>query len=223
VSIGILHEQNNYSRKRLKLAGILGLAGAVGAIFFLTIFISLHWLDPSVDIARNYVSDYANGEYGRLFQVSTFMHGISNLAIAGGLALIVNTCAGRYAAALFGLASIAIVIASIFSTDPVGELRTATGIIHLAASIAVFLLETLALFIFAYAFRDLILWRSFARVTIVIAVFSVVFLLWLLSAVIRGLDPGLPERASFLAFMTWEILAGLYLAIRMHERLKTKR
>lgn len=218
-----MREKNNISLNKLKLAGILGLIGAIGAVFFFTILASLHWLDPSVDISQHYISDYANGEYGRLFRVSSITHGIGNLAIAGGLALVIDSRAGRLAIALFGLASIAIVIAGIFSTDPDGATRTGSGIIHLIASVAAFLLEGLAMLISAYAFRHLAFWRAFSRATIVIFVIGLIPSLWLISAIICGLDPGLPERASFLAFMTWEILAGLYLAIYMRERLKTQR
>lgn len=194
---------------------MLGWAGVVGGIFFLVTFISLHWLDPSIDIARNYVSDYANGTYGRLFQVSMFMHGIGNLAITGGLALIVNSHAGKWATRLFGLASVGIVVASVFATDPQGVPRTVTGTIHLVAGFAAFPIEALALVFFAYAFSELPSWRAFAITTSVTAALSILALLWLLSVVTRGLEAGLAERASFLIFMVWEILVGLRLAIRV--------
>jgi len=207
-------ERNRASRRTLRVAGYLGLAGAAGAIFFLATFISLHWLDPSISVVRNYVSDYANGPYGRLFQASLFVHGAGNLAIAGGLILVVNSLAGKWATSLFGLASLGVLLSSAFSADPEGVPRTIAGTIHVVAAFTAFPIEVLALIFFAHAFRRLPSWQTFAKTTIVIALFSIVFLLWLLVAVARGLEPGLPERASLIILITWEILVGARLAIR---------
>jgi hypothetical membrane protein len=203
---------SHISNQRRKVARVLGAAGAVSAIFFLVVFLSLHWLDPSVNIARNYVSDYANGIYGSLFQLSLLVHGFGNLAIAGGFFIVANSRIGEAAATLFGLAAISILVASVFSTDPPGSARTIAGTLHAVAAFTAFPIESIALLVFALTFRQLPLWDSFVRPTIGAAILSITFLLWLLLATTRGLEPGLSERASFMSLMIWEILAGLRLA-----------
>lgn len=194
--------------KRASLTNILGLGGVAGALLFLPTFVSLHWLDPNVSVLRNYVSDYANGSYGRLFQASLLAHGLGNLAIAGGLSIVVSSRLGKWAAGLFGLASIGILVTGAFATDPEGVPRTIAGTIHLVAAFAAFPIETLALLLFAYAFRQLPSWTDFVTTTVVVALLSVLSLTWLLFAISAALAPGPPERISFLTLMAWEIAVG---------------
>jgi len=204
--------RSSSSNQRRKITRVLGTVGAAGAIFFLAVFVSLHWLNPQIDLVRNYVSEYANGPYGRLFQLSLLVHGFGNLTIAGGFILLVNSRTGKVAAALFGLAAIGVLIAGIFSTDPPGSARTIGGIIHALSAFAAFPIETIALILFALAFRMQPSLKSFVRTTVLLASLSVVSQTWLLIAIIIGIEPGLPERASFVSLMAWEILAGLRLA-----------
>lgn len=210
--------RSHSSNQRLRVARILGFVGAAGAIFFLAVFVSLHWLDPGINIVRNYLSEYANGPYGRIFQLSLLVHGFGNLAITGGFFLVAISRTGKAAAALFGLAVIGVLVGSIFSTDPQGSARTTAGTIHAVAAFATFPIETIALLVFAVAFRLQPSWGSFVRPTIGAAILSIVFLLWLLLAATWGLEPGLPERASFMTLLIWEILAGLRLASRTREQ-----
>jgi len=204
--------RSSSSNQKRRITRVLGTVGAAGAIFFLAVFVSLHWLNPQIDMVRNYVSEYANGPYGRLFQLSLLVHGLGNLAIAGGFILLVNSKTGKAASALFGLAAIGVLIAGIFSTDPPGSARTIGGTIHALSAFTAFPIETIALILFALTFRIQPSSRSFMRMTIFLASLSVVFQTWLLIAIVMGLEPGLPERASFLSLMAWEILAGLRLA-----------
>lgn len=210
--------RSHSSNQMLRVARVLGATGAAGAIFFLIVFVSLHWLDPRIDLVRNYVSEYANGPYGWIFQLLILVHGSSNLALTGGLFLVANSRIGKAAATLFGLATIGVLAGGVFSTDPLESARTTVGTIHAVAAFAAFPTETIALLVFALAFRLQPSWDSFVRPTIVAAILSIVFLLWLLLATTRGLEPGLAERASFMTLMTWEILAGLRLASRTREQ-----
>jgi len=203
------------------LVRLLGIAGAAGAIFFLGTFVSLHWLDPSLDIVRNYVSEFANGAYGPLFQIALMIHGLGNLAIAGAFFVIAKSRAGRVAAALFGLAAVGILVASIFATDPPGGVRTTAGTIHSFAAFAAFPIETISLLAFAHVFRRLPSWNSFAELTILVTFLSIASLLWLLIAIVVGLPPGLAERASLVILMVWEIFAGLRLAHSSPEEAET--
>jgi hypothetical membrane protein len=194
---------------------VLGAVGSGAAVFFLAIFVALHWLDPSIGISRNYVSEYANGPYGQIFDLALLVHGLGNLAITGGFFLIAESRMAKAAATLFGLAAIGVLVAGIFPTDEIGSEPTTTGTIHAAAAFLAFPVETMALAMFALVFTRQSRWRSFAPPTIGASLLSAASLLWLLFA----LEPGLPERASFLVLMAWELFAGAQLWSRAAKKI----
>jgi hypothetical membrane protein len=171
-------------------------------------------VDPSIGISRNYVSEYANGPYGQVFDLALLVHGFGNLAIAGGFFFIAESRTAKAGATLFGLAAIGILVAGIFPTDEMGSDPTTNGIIHAAAAFLAFPVETMALALLALAFTWQPRWESFARPTIAASLLSAAFLLWLLFAI----EPGLPERASFLVLMAWEIFAGAQLWLRAEKK-----
>jgi hypothetical membrane protein len=204
--------RSNFFGHQPRVIRALGKAGVVGAIFFLAVFLSLHWLNPSIDVARNYVSEYAIGPYGWIFQLSWLVHGFGNLAIAAGLFLIASSPIGKAGATLFGLAAMGVLITGTFSTDPLESARTTEGTIHAVTAFAAFPIEAMALLLLAVAFKRQPSLDVLALPTIGAAFLSIASLLWFLLAIASDLGPGLAERASFMTFMGWEILAGLCLA-----------
>jgi hypothetical membrane protein len=191
----------------------LGAVGAASATAFVSVLAALLVLRPDVSFIGNYVSEYANGPYGLLFRAAALVHGIGNMAITLGLwALAARSRSGRWGAGLFGAATVAIVIAALFPTDPLDVPRTLSGTVHLVAAFSSFALEAAALLFLAPLFRRHDRWRSFVPVTVSLAVIGGAFVVLLLALRAGGGSPGLVERAALAAFVAWEILAAVRLA-----------
>jgi len=206
--------------KRVTAVRFLGAAGAVGAGFLLTMLIVLYLLTPNINPLRHYVSYYANGPYGMVFRTGFFIHGLGNLAIAIGFALaIVRSRSKNWGVILFGISALGIILSALFPSDPPGSLRTTAGIIHNTVAFAGFPIEGSALFFIANALKNTTAWSAFASITRVIAVAGILSLVLLFTAVVFQTAPGIAERAVFLIYFIWEILAGMRLATYKTTRL----
>lgn len=201
------------------LPAVLGAAGALGALVFLVAAALLQVLRPDINALSGYASGFANGPYGPAFSAGAVIHGLGNIALAMGLALILG--AGRAAvwgSLLLGLAGWGIVLAGLFPTDPAGAAPTLTGIIHLTVAAASFPIEFAGLLLLARAFGASESWRAFAGPTRWLAWLGGASLLWLLAAVALRSWAGLAERAALLTFMAWELWASLRLALASTPR-----
>jgi len=185
----------------------------VGASFFLFVFVLLHWLVPDVRIVADYISDYANAPYGRLFQSALALHGLGNLAIATGLlASLGSSRVGKIGGAFFAAASAGIIIAAIFPADPSGVSATFIGSVHVVTAFVAFVFEALALFFLIRVFQNAPSWRTMAAPTLIIAGIDTVTLVWLLASW-QGASPGLAEHVAFIPVLLWETLVALRLLV----------
>jgi hypothetical membrane protein len=188
----------------------------VGVLVFWATQVALHVLRSDLSVVYDYVSDYANGPWGALFTVGTMVHGVGNLAIAAGLGYALAPVRAVYAAragvGLFVVASLGLIVAAIFPTDPAGAPQTVTGLVHGLAASGSFALELVALVLLAVAFSADAVWHSYLRVSLAITVAAGIMLAWLQVAINREWPPGLPERSALLIFTGWEFATAVLLA-----------
>lgn len=194
-------------------ARLFGLAGLVGAGIFLFTITALHIVEPDIRPAYDFVSNYANGPYGRFFSLSLLVHGITNVGTAIGLSIAINgTRLTRRGIALFIVSSVAASLAAIFPIDPVASERTARGTIHLFATSFGFITELVALICISKGHYMEFGWNRYARLTMIFALFSASSIVWLMAAILSGGGlPGLAERAVLGIFFLWEIISAYLL------------
>ncbi|WP_238695376.1 DUF998 domain-containing protein [Ornithinimicrobium flavum] len=191
--------------------------GLVGVLTFWTGLAALHALRTDLSVVNDYVSDYANGPWGPLFTVVTLVHGVGNLAIAAGLGLALgHDRVARLGVLLFTVATVGLIVAALFPTDPVGAQQTVTGLVHRVAATGSFALELVALALLGLAFRSAAAWRSYASLALGLTVVAALMLAWLLVSISLQWPPGLPERAALLTFTVWEFTTALLLARPVH-------
>lgn len=194
-----------------------GILGVLATLFFAGTVLALHWVRPDIGVVQNYVSEYANGPWGALFSVSSFVHGVGNLAVAAGLWLALpGSPIGRAGAALFGLSAVGVLVAAVFSADPIEAPATVSGDVHLLAAFLSFAVEAIALCLLAVSFGRLPAWRRFAPATATLMAVGAISLAVLLYFRTTGMSPGIAERIALAAFVGWELAAAVRLAtVRM--------
>lgn len=191
-----------------KAVAIAGTAAAIGALSFL-IGITLIQLLAGESVSATYVSDYANGPYGSTFATIALVHAAANLFLAAGLWVEARGARpGRTGALLLAAATLGMMIAAIFPTDPPTSALTTSGIVHNSAVAAAFPLELAALAVLAGQFRRRAQWRKYATVTRAIAILVAATLVWLLGVLASGRVPGIPERIALFTLATWEGWTG---------------
>lgn len=205
-------------RHRAGFARACGMAGAFGVLVFLAVVVVLHVARRDISPVDGFVSDYANGGTGLLFTVAVFAHGAGNVGIAVGLAAELGpgrrACSGVVA---LGAASVGLLVAGMFRTDPTGASASVSGRVHSGAVSLSFLVELVALLIFASVFRADPGWRAYARPTLTLAILAGAVTLWMLVAVEESWAAGLAERAALAVLIAWEFSIACRLASRQRD------
>lgn len=136
------------------------LAGVVGPVLFIVVFLVEGATRHGYSAWRHYVSQLATGDFGWIQVINFLICGTLVLAFAIGLRLAISRSRGSIAGPLLiGLFAIALLVAGVFVTDPalgypVGapQVHTAHGMIHGLAGLAAFSLLALTAFVMAWHF-----------------------------------------------------------------------
>lgn len=197
------------------LARACGVLGVLGVLVFLGAVVVLHLARRDVSPVNGFVSDYANGRIGMLFTVAALTHGAGNIAIAVGLGADLGPGRrARWGVLVFGVASVGLLLAGIFRTDPAGAPASVSGQVHSAAVSVSFVVELVAMVMLVPAFRADPRWRGYARQTAVMAIVAGAATVWMLMAIETSWAAGLAERAALGVFVVWELRTAYRLASR---------
>jgi len=177
--------------KRLRLAGLCGIAAPILALLFIfaAIFFSpwFHW-------SANALSDLGVGEAALIFNFGLVIGGILAAVFAVGLFLTYQDILRRLGVLVFFLGTLSLIGIGIFSE--------AAGRIHFYFSVAFFVLVPLSLWIMgAGIFRSGS--KGFGVLTMIIAVMGTLPWVGQWTAV------AVPELLSSLSFAVWSIIQGV--------------
>lgn len=197
----------------------LGIAGIVGVLAFWWTVSVLHVVQSDLSPVNDFVSDYANGASGWLFPVGVIVHGVGNLAIAGGLARELRRGpSSLLGVGMFTVAALGLLTAGIFRTDPPGVAQTTAGVVHGMATDISFGVELVALLLLASAFRTDPRWQDYTRRSLAMTFLAAVLSLWLVVTLRTGTAAGLAERAALASFTVWEFATAVRLLRRGNPR-----
>ena len=137
-------------------------AGVVGPLTFIVAFLLEGFTRPGYSQWRNFVSQLSTGDGGWMQVVNFLVCGTLVLLYAIGLRkALQGTRGGIGAPVLVGLFAITLLVAGIFSTDPVlgyppgaPEVQTTQGAIHGVAGLLAFTLLSAACFVMAWHFAS---------------------------------------------------------------------
>lgn len=137
-------------------------AGVVG---FFGILLVLLLIRPDYDPVTRYISEYAVGPGGWAARTAFVLLGLASLNLVPGFLGPGAPARGRRVAVSLGVWGVAVLTAAAFPVDLQGEAVTATGAVHLAASLVGFAGLILGMALAVRSFRATEGWRDFARPT----------------------------------------------------------
>jgi hypothetical membrane protein len=178
--------------KIVALIAILGLA-----YFGLTVLV-LHFLPTGYDPVRQFISDYAVGQYALEMELGFFAFGVGVAALAVAIALASDSRIFRFGASMLFFNGVCLFLVGLFPTDIEGAATTLHGGIHLALSLVVFSLNPACILFISY---------GKGRKWLVTALSSLVF-----AGVVVAVDvalalgaAGLAERLFVLVLLAWQL------------------
>ena len=173
--------------------------GAIGAGFFVAVFLVDGALHPAYDPVRDTVSELALGPYGWVQVVNFLVTGLLMIAFAVGLAWTLRSGrAYRWTPRLIATFGVGLILSGVFVTDPVpSEIRTWHGNLHLLASLPVFGALTAVCFVVARRLADR-RWAWYSRATGV-----AVPVLYFAMGAGPAATSGLVQRAAIIVGWTW--------------------
>jgi len=186
-------------------------------VLFLLLLLSLHLLEPELDPTWRFISEYALGRFGWMM-VLAFLALATSLANAGVAVFSqIRTIVGYIGLAVLGIGAIGMLIAAIFTTDPVTtsrEAATFSGNMHVLGGSLDFTPVAALLLSFGLARNQA--WRSIRKwlfiTTAITWVAMVAFMVVLPydGKVGPGVLAGLFGRFLLLSYLGWLLTVGVH-------------
>ena len=101
-----------------------------GALAFLVLLTTLHFIKPELDPSWRVISEYEIGDYGWMMRLAFFSLALSCIALVSAIQSQVLGIWGKFGLGLLLLSAVGMVIAGIFTSDSMTGSRTPTGQIH---------------------------------------------------------------------------------------------
>ena len=98
-----------------------------GAATFVVLLTALHLIKPEFDPSWHFISEYAIGEYGWIMVLAFLSLALSYVSLFVAIRSQLRTIAGRIGLVLLVVSALGLIIAAIFTTDPI---TTTEGTLH---------------------------------------------------------------------------------------------
>jgi hypothetical protein len=202
-----------------------------GAATFVVLLAALHFIKPELDPSWHFISEYAIGEYGWIMVLAFLSLALSYVSMFVAIRSQLRTIAGRIGLVLLVVSALGLIIAAIFTTDPItasedavtteGTLHTLGGTLGIAMPFAAgFIGWKLARNPAWSSARRRLLWAT--GLALVAFVISFVFLGVMVSQSGGKFGPdvlvGWPNRFEVVAYGVWlMVVAWQALKLRAKE------
>jgi hypothetical protein len=113
-----------------RTAALLSFAGAAT---FVVLLAALHFIKPELDPSWHFISEYAIGDYGWMMVLAFLSLALSYVSLFVAVRSQLRTLAGRIGLALLVVSALGLIIAAIFTTDPITvseDAVTTEGTLH---------------------------------------------------------------------------------------------
>jgi hypothetical protein len=194
-------------------AASLALASAAT---FVVLLAALHFIKPELDPSWHFISEYAIGEFGWIMVLAFLAFALSYIALFAAIRSQIRTTGGRIGLALLLVSATGLILAAIFTTDPIttspdaatveGNLHNLGGTLGIAMPFAAAIISwSLARSPAWSAVRRPLLWAAgLALVGFVASFVSLGVLLSLSGGQFGpGVPVGWPNRFEVLGYCVW--------------------
>ena len=190
----------------------LGLIAIGVNLYWASVAVAMHLLEPEFDPVRAPMSAYVLGTYGAWMTTTYFVMGAALIAIGCGLVRTLRPT--RLTSAAFSLtliAAAAFFVAGLFPMDFPPPLRTPSGRLHLLGGLFAFPTMALSAFLFSLSFRRDGFRRSVSAPALALSAGMIAaYALGFLSILLLGFA-GYAQRLFMILWFVWIFLVGLYL------------
>ncbi len=189
---------------------------ASGALFVLLLG-ALHVLEPEFDPTWRFVSEYALGNFGWMMHLAFFMLATSLVSAGVAVSSQVRTVVGYIGLAVLGIGAIGLLLAAIFTTDPIATSQgaaTFSGKMHVFGASLDY--TPVAALLLSFALARTQAWRPIRKwlfLTTGIALVAMVAFTLLLPHDGKfgpGVLAGLFGRFLLVSYLGWLLTVGLH-------------
>jgi hypothetical protein len=187
-----------------------------GAATFVVLLAALHFIKPEIDPSWHFISEYAIGDYGWVMVIAFLAFALSYASLFFALRAEIRTLGGRIGLALLLVSAAGLILAAVFTTDPVNtsqEAMTAEGRLHNLGG-ALGIAMPFAILLVSWSLsrnsswsptRRSLLWAAvFALLGFVVSFVSLGVMLSQSGGVLGpGVPVGWPNRLEVLAYSVW--------------------
>jgi Protein of unknown function (DUF998) len=187
-----------------------------GAATFVVLLAALHFIKPELDPSWHFISEYAIGRYGWIMVLAFLSLAIGYVSLFVALLSQLRTIAGRIGLALLLVSALSLIIAAIFTTDPItlskdavtteGTLHNLGGTLGIAMPFAAALIgwKLASNPVWSSARRPLLWATGLALVTFVVSFFSLGVMVSLSGGTFGPeVLVGWPNRIEVVAYCVW--------------------
>ncbi|HEV8711718.1 MAG TPA: DUF998 domain-containing protein [Candidatus Binatia bacterium] len=186
---------------------------AIGAnLYWASVAVAMHFLEPEFDPVRAPMSAYVLGHYGAWVTTTYFVMGAALIAIGCGLVKTLHP-SGRTNAALSLtlIAAAAFFVAGLFPMDFPPPPRTPSGRLHLLGGLFAFPTMALSALLFSLSFRRDGYWRTVSVPALTLSAGMIAaYALGFLSILLLGFA-GYAQRLFMILRFVWAFLVALHL------------
>lgn len=189
----------------------------VSGVLFVLLLASLHVLEPEFDPTWHFISEYTLGNVGWMMHLAFFLLATSLLSTGVALFSPVRGVVGYIGLAILGIGAIGLLIAAIFTTDPI---TTPQGAMTLSGNMHVFgasldytpVAALLLSFVLARrpAWRPIRLWLFLSSGIILVAMVAFMLMLPHDSKFGPGVLAGLFGRFLVVSYLGWLLTVGFH-------------
>jgi hypothetical membrane protein len=129
---------------------IVALMAILGMGYFGLTVLVLHFLPTGYDPVRQFVTDYAVGQYALEMELGFFAFGAGVAALAIAIALANDSRIQRFGASMLFFTGVCLFLVGLFPTDVEGAAVTLHGEIHFVLSSVVFILTPISILLVSY-------------------------------------------------------------------------
>lgn len=176
-----------------------------GIVYYIIVFIALHFLRPDVNPISQFTSDYSFGPFRILMITAYFSMSLGSFALVIGLYQGIAQQARSLLGLVFlGVWAVGLMIAGVFPLNPNESQQTIAGMIaQINAPLHVLSLAIGAILI-SRRFKQDDNWRSLHRISLILSLIMLVLFIAVGITTARGVEfAGLGQRLFIATALTW--------------------